>query len=114
VALDSLSGLSNRLENALKTMAAISWGTWDAVGEESVYVRTIHDEIQPVVIKIRALLPTSYFRSFCDKFASQFISTYFDNLVRLKKISEPGTQQLLLDIYSLKTLFLKLPILEEV
>jgi len=95
-------------------MAAISWGTWDAVGEESVDVRTIHDEIQPVVIKIRALLPTSYFRSFCDKFASQFISTYFDNLVRLKKISEPGTQQLLLDIYSLKTLFLKLPILEEV
>jgi len=52
VALDSLSGLSNQLENALKTMASISWGTWDAVGEESVYVRTIHDEIQPVVIKI--------------------------------------------------------------
>jgi len=52
VALDSLSGLSNQLENALKTIAAISWGTWDAVGEESVYVRTIHDEIQPVVIKI--------------------------------------------------------------
>lgn len=35
-------------------------------------------------------------------------------MIRLKRISEPGTQQLLLDVYNLKTLFLKLPVLEKV
>jgi hypothetical protein len=108
-----VSGLSNRTENALKTMAGMNWGMWDAVGEESSYVRDIHDEIQPMVTKIRGLLPTSYFRSFCDKFAALFISVFHDSLIRLKRISEPGSQQLLLDVYSLKTLFLKLPILED-
>lgn len=108
-----VSGLSNRTENALKAMLNMNWGTWDAVGEESSYVRSIHEEIQPMVITIRGLLPTSYFRSFCDKFAALFISVYYDSLIRLKRISEPGTQQLLLDVYSLKTLLLKLPILED-
>lgn len=108
-----VSGLTNRTEEALKTMASINWGTFDVVGEESSYVRTIHEEIQPAITTIRGLLPTSYFRSFCDKFAASFISTYYDTLIRFKSISEPGTQQLLLDVYSLKTLFLKLPILEK-
>jgi hypothetical protein len=62
---------------------------------------------------VRNLLPTSYFRSFCDKFALAFTATYYENMIRLKRISEPGTQQLLLDLYNLKTLFLKLPVLAE-
>ena len=108
-----VSGLTNRTESAFKVMSGINWGTWDGVGEESSYVRRIYEEIQPMVTTVRGLLPTSYFRSFCDKFAATFISTYQGTLMRLKRISEPGTQQLLLDVYSLKTLFLKLPILEE-
>lgn len=108
-----VSGLCNRLEGAFKSMTSMNWATWDAVGEESAYVRSIHEEIQPMVLQIRGLLPVSYFRSFCDKFANHFISLYNDNLLRVKRISEPGTQQLLLDVYSVKTLLLKLPILED-
>lgn len=108
-----VSGLTNRLEGPLKEMTAIKWETWDAVGEESPYVLDVHEAIEPFVKTVRKLLPTSYFRSFCDKFANTFAVTYFESLVGLKRISEPGTQQLLLDLYNLKTLFLKLPILEE-
>jgi vacuolar protein sorting-associated protein 53 len=108
-----VSGLANRLEVAFKSMSAVNWGACDSVGEESAYVVAIHEEIEPFVKTIRNLLPTSYFRSFCDKFAAMFTTTYNDNLVRLKRISEPGTQQLLLDLYNLKTLFLKLPVLED-
>ena len=43
-----------------------------------------------------------------------FTATFYDNLTRSKRISEPGTQQLLLDLNNLKTLFLKLPILEDI
>lgn len=108
-----VSGLVNRTEAASKIMMSTNWGSWDSVGEESQYVRTMHEEIEPFVRTVRELLPTSYFRSFCDKYALSFSSAFYDSLIRLKRISEPGTQQLLLDIYSLKTLFLKLPVLEE-
>ncbi|CAB9526435.1 sorting-associated protein 53 homolog [Seminavis robusta] len=105
-------GLGNRVENAWKMMASINWGAFDMVGEESSYVRTMHEEIQPFVTTCRGHLPTPHFRSFCDKFATAFTKTYYNALVHLKKINEQATQQLLLDIYSLKTLFLKLPVLE--
>jgi vacuolar protein sorting-associated protein 53 len=107
-----VSGLENRLEDALKTMASTNWGMFDEVGEESDYVRFMHREIQPYVTTSRGLIPISYFRSFCDKFAFSFTEAYYNALVRFKRISEPGTQQLLLDVYNLKTLFLKLPVLE--
>jgi hypothetical protein len=108
-----VSGLSNRLAEAIKAMGNMKWETWSAVGEESGYVLTIHEEIKPFVQTVRKLLPTSYFRSFCDKFALMFSSQYYDALLKLKRISEPGTQQLQLDLYNLKSLFLKLPVLEE-
>jgi hypothetical protein len=59
------------------------------------------------VTSVRKLLPTSYLQ-LCDKFAIDFTAAYYDNLIRLKQISDPGTQQLLLDVSNLKTLFLKL------
>mmetsp|Transcript_58744 Transcript_58744/g.65757 ORF Transcript_58744/g.65757 Transcript_58744/m.65757 type:complete len:960 (+) Transcript_58744:102-2981(+) len=108
-----VSGMENRLETPLKRMISINWATFVEVGEESDYVRDIHKEIQPYVATTRCLIPKSYFQSFCDKFALGFTTLYFDSLVRLKSISEPGSQQLLLDVYNLKTLILKLPVLEK-
>jgi hypothetical protein len=108
-----VSGLETRIEEPLKMMTSTNWAMFDEVGEESDYVRYMHKEIQPYVTTARGLIPTSYFRSVCDKFALAFTTTYYDTLIRLKRISEPGTQQLLLDVYNLKTLFLKLPVLEK-
>jgi hypothetical protein len=108
-----VSGLTNRLEGAFKSMSTIHWGTVDAVGEESPYVLTIHEETEPFFRTVRSLLPTSYYRNFCDKFVMAFTNTYFETLTRIKRISEPGTQQLLLDLYNIKTLFLKLPVLDD-
>lgn len=106
-----VSGLENRLEGALKLMTSINWGTLSEVGEESAYVRMIQKETEPFVATVRGIIPSSYFRSFCDKFALSFTSTYYNTLVRLKRITEAGTQQLLLDVYSIKTSFLRLPVL---
>ena len=108
-----VSGLENRLEDPFEMMTSTNWSLFEEVGEESDYVRYMHKEIQPYVTTARGLIPTSYFRSFCDKFALAFTTTYYETLLRLKKISEPGTQQLLLDVYNLKTFFLKLPVLEK-
>ena len=107
-----VSGLEQRLDVPLKEISRMNWSTFDEVGEESSYVRTIHVTVHPFVVQVRKLIPSSYFRSFCDKFALTFATTYYRTLVGLKRISEAGTQQLLLDVYSIKTLLLKLPVLE--
>jgi len=107
-----VSGLENRIGGAMKEMSSITWASFDMVGEESTYVRSIHDEIEPFVTSIRELVPSSYFRSFCDKFAMAFTDGYYDSLIRLKRISEQGAQQLLLDVYNIKTLIMKLPVME--
>eukprot|EP00592_Proboscia_alata_P004128 CAMPEP_0194365750 /NCGR_PEP_ID=MMETSP0174-20130528/13777_1 /TAXON_ID=216777 /ORGANISM="Proboscia alata, Strain PI-D3" /LENGTH=1000 /DNA_ID=CAMNT_0039140585 /DNA_START=122 /DNA_END=3124 /DNA_ORIENTATION=- len=106
-----VSGLLNRCDTALgKELASINWLTIDVVGEESGYVRSLHTVIQPFVASVRKLLPSVYFKSFCDKFARNFAALYQQSIVRQKRISEAGTQQLLLDVYNVKTLLLKLPI----
>lgn len=107
-----VSGLTQRMELALKEMTNVNWGTLNVVGEESKYVRTMHDAIQPFVVSVRSVLPSTYFRNFCDKFAASFTSTYYNAIIRQKRISESGTQQFLLDVYNLKTLLLKLPVME--
>ncbi|KAL7542575.1 hypothetical protein ACHAXR_011910 [Thalassiosira sp. AJA248-18] len=107
-----VSGLEQRLDVPLKEISRTNWSSFDMVGEESTYVRTIHLTVHPFVVQVRELIPSSYFRSFCDKFALTFASTYYRTLLGLKRISEAGTQQLLLDVYSIKTLLLKLPVLE--
>ena len=107
-----VSGLMHRLQDALKTMTDIHWATFDMVGEESSYVRMIQKEWVPFFATVRGLVPPSYFRSFCDKFAITFSSNYLSTLIRLKRIGEMATQQLLLDAYNLKTAMLKLPVVE--
>jgi hypothetical protein len=107
-----VSGLEQRLDTNFKDISRTNWSTFDMVGEESGYVRATHLTVQPFVVKVREVIPSSYFRSFCDKFAMAFASTYYRTLVGLKRISEAGTQQLLLDVYSIKTLLLKLPVID--
>jgi vacuolar protein sorting-associated protein 53 len=108
-----VTGLENRLEDAYRMMYSINWATFDEVGEESDYVRIMHREIQPYVTTARSLIPTSYFRSVCDKFAMAFANDFYEATIKLKTISEQGAQQLVLDLQILKTLFLRLPVLEK-
>jgi hypothetical protein len=108
-----VSGLETRLEEAYRMLTSINWAVFDEVGEESDYLRYMHREIQPYITTTRGLIPTSYFRSVCDKFAMAFTNDFYDAIIRLKHISEQGSQQLLLDISILKTLFLKLPVMEK-
>lgn len=108
-----VSGLVHRTDQAFKGMYNINWSALDAVGEESPYVRAMHNEVQPFVLEVKSILPNSYFRNFCDQFAMFFTNAFYNTITRQKRISETGTQQLLLDVYNLKTLMLKLPVLDK-
>ena len=68
-----------------------------------------------IIVNVNESNPSLMILSFLyisDKFALSFATTYYKTLIGLKRISEAGTQQLLLDVYSIKTLLLKLPVLE--
>ncbi|CAM9322492.1 unnamed protein product [Hapterophycus canaliculatus] len=104
-----VSGLETRVEPAFRAMSAINWGSCEMVGEESHYVRSIHDAFQSFVPNIRSLLSTLYFRNFCDKMVTSFLPSFLSLILRQRRVNEMGTQQLLLDVYNLKTLMLKVP-----
>lgn len=57
-----VSGLETRVEPAFRAMSATNWGSCEMVGEESHYVRSIHDAFQSFIPNIRSLLSTVYFR----------------------------------------------------
>ena len=58
---------------------------------------------------IRNLLSRIYYRNFCDRMAMLFLPRFLDAVARCKRVNEMAAQQLLLDLHSLKNLFLKLP-----
>ncbi|KAI2502344.1 hypothetical protein MHU86_12148 [Fragilaria crotonensis] len=85
-----LSGLTHRLQGVLKTMADINWATFDRGGEETC---------APDSNGICSSLP------FRPRTCSW---VYHSTIIRLKRIAEMATQQLLQDAYHLKTAMLEL------
>lgn len=108
-ALSSLqSGAMYRLEGAFKTMQSVNWGSNMVVGEESPYVHQCHNILSTLLANIRDSLSDTYFRNFCTKLAASIMQRYLDIILKQKRISESGTQQLLLDTYNIKTMLLQL------
>lgn len=101
--------LEGHIEGALKALGGINWGSVEMVGEESPYVRSINEAVLAFVPTCRSILSSLYFRNFCDKFAAAFCPTFLALIQKQRRISEEGTQQLLLDVYNLKKMMLELP-----
>jgi hypothetical protein len=106
-ALNSLQyGILERLESGFRTMSSVNWGTITTVGEESAHLYQWQRILQECLPKIREALNETYYKTFCTKLATLFLARYLDVILRQKRISEIGTQQLLLDTYNVKTLLL--------
>lgn len=97
-----------KLDPSLKAMASIQWHSLDSVEEESNYVRAIADQLKTVE-SAKTLLSPLYFRNFCDKFVAFFLPKFYQTILSAKRINEIGTHQLLLDLHSLKPVFMTLP-----
>lgn len=102
------SGLQARLQPKLDVMAKTNWVTFSDVGDESNYIHDIYVIIEDIVIFCKNILGPTYFSSFCNSFATLFLKKFINAIHRCKRIGEVGAQQLLLDTYGIKTLFLGL------
>jgi hypothetical protein len=89
-------------------MNSTSWASDSQVGEESAYVLQINSALGESIPKIREALNSTYFNTFCTKVANEILQRYQQIIMQQKKISEMGSQQLLLDTYSMKTMLLHL------
>jgi len=108
-ALNALqSGVMDRLEPAFRAMQNVNWSAVNMVGEESAHIHQWQNALQELLPRIRDALTDTYFRSFCTKLATNFLQRYIDIIMKQKRITETGTQQLLLDTYNVKTLLLHL------
>ena len=102
-------GLETRADAALVAMAKLEWADIDLVGDQSEYVNTFSEVLADFVPRLGALLSLNNFRFMCDKFTASFIPRFYRTVFRCKRLSDPGTQQLLLDAQAIRTLLLDLP-----
>lgn len=102
------SGVMDRLEPGFRVMSNMNVATLMQVAEESAYIHTFNNILIESMPTIRDSLSGSYFNNFCLKLATEVLVKYLDIIMKQKKISEMGTQQLLLDMYSLKTMLMQL------
>jgi hypothetical protein len=83
------------------------------VGDHSKYVTTLAQALRELVPRIRdSLRSDAYFRMFCDRFAKSFVARFQDVVFRCKRPSEMGSQQLLLDAQAVRSVLLKLPLMD--
>uniref|UniRef100_M4BAU0 Uncharacterized protein n=1 Tax=Hyaloperonospora arabidopsidis (strain Emoy2) TaxID=559515 RepID=M4BAU0_HYAAE len=106
-----VAGLETSLEDKLVTLYKANWQAWETVGDESSYVTQIGEKLRAFVPVLRQMLSGLYFTNFCDKFAACFMPKILQSVMKCRKVNQVATQQLLLDVYALKTIFLQLPVL---
>ena len=94
-------------------MLRTTWQTHSDVGDASLFVQEICSLVEDVTLVCKDILSDEYFQSFCASFATAFLPQFVLALHRCKRIGDVGAQQLLLDTYGIKTLFLGLRSLGE-
>jgi len=100
----------NATEMPLREMANTDWFDLQNTGDQSHYIVDLSVLLQSHVEQILPRITKErYVRTFCDKLVEGFISTFIKNIVKCKPISEIGAEQMLLDVYALKKIFLELP-----
>lgn len=105
-----VDGLEAKLDPAMTTMIRLQWSSEDdSVGEESSYVNEIDAILAAEIPIYRGILGTGHFNYFCDLFVGSIVPRLIQNIYKIKRISEVGAQKLLLDISTLKKVFVMMP-----
>jgi hypothetical protein len=79
-----------------------SWATVDAVGDQSEYVTVISTALSASVPRVGGIISHNYFRFFCEKLVTAVVPKVYQSVLRCRRFSEAGAQQLLLDVVAMK------------
>ncbi|KAL3315258.1 Vacuolar protein sorting-associated protein 53 [Cichlidogyrus casuarinus] len=108
-----VSDLDSQCDSHISAMARVPWNRLTLVGDQSSYVTGIVSLLKQLIPPMRDLLFTvrANFTQICSKFVDSLIKRFIVGMFRCKPINTFGTEQLLLDTQSLKSILLQLPTL---
>eukprot|EP01026_Neomeris_dumetosa_P077774 TRINITY_DN8399_c1_g1_i6.p1 TRINITY_DN8399_c1_g1~~TRINITY_DN8399_c1_g1_i6.p1 ORF type:complete len:336 (-),score=53.99 TRINITY_DN8399_c1_g1_i6:419-1279(-) len=106
-------------------MTTIKWGAMGEVGDQSPYVNlfrgllqewggVLKDNLRKEITEVdtyeeETAYDDSNLTYFMDKSVRMFLPRFYENIFKIKKITDVGGRQLLLDIQALRTLLLRFP-----
>ncbi|CAL8463747.1 g3281 [Coccomyxa elongata] len=102
-------GCETKLDAALLQMTRMPWASLETVGDQSDFVTVFSRVLAETAPRVGPALTALHFRYFCDKLAVSFCPRFIEYIFRCRKISEAGSQQLLLDTQAIKALLLDFP-----
>jgi hypothetical protein len=79
------------------------------VGDQSEFVNVFRRTLGEAARRVGPLLSEVHFRYLCDRLAASFSPRFYEAVFRCRKISESGSQQLLLDTQAIKGFLLEFP-----
>jgi hypothetical protein len=96
---------------SLDGMEEVKWQLITSTGDQSPYLTKINELLTVNIPILRKQIKTAgYFKMFCDKFVESFLNKFNKAMFeKCKYMSETGAEQLLVDIYSLKTILGYIP-----
>jgi hypothetical protein len=104
-----VSGAEARTELARK-IAATRWDVLETVGDQSAHVDACASALTSAAVTARRVLRKNTFVFFCEKLAAAVAVSTYAAILKSRRVGEFGAQQLLLDVQSVKTLLLELPL----
>ncbi|KAK9786068.1 hypothetical protein WJX73_001616 [Symbiochloris irregularis] len=102
-------GIETSLDKALQEMVRMPWATIESVGDQSPFVSTCAQALSGLSTLLPAALSPGDWTYTCDKLAASFCPRFHDSVFRCRKLSQAGSQQLLLDTQAVKALLLSFP-----
>ncbi|KAM3514026.1 hypothetical protein MY11210_002343 [Beauveria gryllotalpidicola] len=93
-------------EGVWREMKNTNWSTMETAGDQSSYVGELVKHVNDKTEEILAMVgKQQYARAFCDNLVEHLATSYINNIVQCRPISETGAQQMLVDKYALTKSF---------
>ncbi|KAF4591972.1 GARP complex subunit Vps53 [Ophiocordyceps camponoti-floridani] len=96
-------------EGVWREMRNTNWSGMDGAGDQSSYVGELVKHVDDKAREMLAVVSKQqYARAFCDHLVEHLATSFLNNMVQCRPISEVGAQQMLVDKYALTKSFGKL------
>lgn len=89
---------------------AVPWSQMEEVQGKSAYVDDLHAAIESIAVVVRQDIESKrYVRTWCDRVVAVLILKFVHCIFRLKSITRVMAEQLIIDLYEIKTILAELP-----
>ncbi|KAI8868059.1 hypothetical protein GQ42DRAFT_102591, partial [Ramicandelaber brevisporus] len=106
---NGVKAVLNACEPHFVAMTKLNWSSMSVVGDQSEYMGQIVAQVNIHMSEVRHVFTASkYTRSFCDRLSEALATRLMTALQKIRKASDCGFEQMLVDIQSLKAAVVQL------